>query len=122
MRPQKATIVGLIFIILALYSIVMAVVMTILASSLLGPLGGGVSVILWICIAPFILLYILAGYGILQGKHWGWVLGVVFGLLGILGGISSLAQGNYYSAISLLLSIIVVYLLFQDEVKEWCGE
>jgi hypothetical protein len=88
----------------------------------LGGVFAGVGIVFGVIIILIALLYLAIAYGVCKGRGWSWMLGmvvsiiaIVFGVLGLTGGIS------VGSIISLALPIVVVYFLWQPEVKRWLG-
>jgi hypothetical protein len=63
-----------------------------------------------------------AGYGLWNGKSWGWVLGIVWGALWGLGGLSSLAQRSFGGVVALALGGLIVWYMLQPGVKRWFGQ
>ncbi len=84
----------------------------------IGTALGGMSGL--ICTAPFLLLgvfFLLVALGLLAMKTWAWTVGLVFAILGLLGGIAGTAGGNWVSIVNLILNLIIIVYLFK--VKEY---
>jgi hypothetical protein len=64
-----------------------------------------------------IVLFILA-YGFLNGKSWGWALGLIFGVWDIIIGLILLAPG----IIRIIYGSIVIYYLMRPHVKAYFGK
>jgi hypothetical protein len=60
------------------------------------------------------------GYGLWNGKTWGWVLGIIWAALWALGGLSRLATRDF-SVVPLALGGLILWYLFQPAVKGWFG-
>jgi hypothetical protein len=135
-RPTGATVITIIETILGVL-ISLAALAAMFVGSLAGGLGGlsnvengaavggilaGVGFVFGIILVLIAILYFAIAYGVWKGRGWAWMLGmivsiiaIVFGVLGLTGGIS------VGSIISLALPIIVVYYLWQPDVKRWLG-
>jgi hypothetical protein len=88
----------------------------------LGGVFAGIGIVFGVIIILIGLLYLAIAYGVWKGRGWSWMLGmvvsiiaIVFAVLGLTGGIS------VGSIISLALPIVVVYYLWQPDVKRWLG-
>jgi hypothetical protein len=81
----------------------------------LAGLGIFLAVFVWI----FAALFILTGYGIWKGRGWGRIGGIIWGVLGVLGGISSLSgqDGLAYGVVSIAIWAGVIYALWM--AKAW---
>lgn len=135
-RPMGATVIAVIEAILGVLALLGALVLIGiggLAGGLVGSSGAdgagaaggllaGIGLIGGIIFLLIGLLYIAIAYGVWKARGWAWMLGVVvtivglvFGVLGLTGGISA------SSIISLALPIVVLYYFMQPDVKRWLG-
>jgi hypothetical protein len=88
----------------------------------LGAVFAGVGIVFGVIIILIGLLYLAIAYGVWKGRGWSWMLGMVVSIIAIVFGVLGLSGGvSLGSIISLALPIIVVYFLWQPEVKRWLG-
>ena len=88
----------------------------------LGAVFAGVGIVFGVIIILIGLLYLAIAYGAWKGRSWAWMLGMIVSIIAIVFGVLGLSGGvNVGSIISLALPIIVVYFLWQPEVKRWLG-
>ena len=71
-----------------------------------GAVGGGT-------IAVFGLIYIIIALGFFKGWKLWWYLGVIFAILGIIGGLLMFPVG----LVAVIIDIIILWYLFRDNVK-----
>ena len=71
-----------------------------------GAVGGGT-------IAVIGLIYIIIALGFLKGWKLWWYLGVIFAILGIIGGLLMFPVG----LVAVIIDIIILWYLFRDNVK-----
>ena len=75
-----------------------------------------------IILALIAILYFAIAYGVWKGRGWSWMLGMVVSIIAIVFGVLGLSGGvSLGSLISLALPVVVVYFLWQPEVKRWLG-
>jgi uncharacterized membrane protein (DUF2068 family) len=87
-----------------------------------GGILAGVGIVFGIIVLLIGLLYLAIAYGVWKGRGWAWMLGLIVSIIAIIFGVLGLAGGiSVSSIISLALPIIVVYFLWQPEVKRWLG-
>jgi hypothetical protein len=135
-RPTGATVIAIIEAILGVLGALAALALVGLGS-IAGGLGGlsdveggaavggilaGLGFFFGIILALIAILYFAIAYGVWNGRGWAWMLGVivsiiaiVFGVLGLSGGVSA------FNLIQLALPIVVLYYLWQPDVKRWLG-
>lgn len=77
------------------------------------------AILLAIIVIAFGILGIFVGRGLWMGKNWARILAIIFGSIGIIVSLISIATGNLMDIITLLIEgAIVGYLLFSKKVKE----
>ena len=135
-RPMGATIVaiiegilGVLFLLAALAAIgLMGIAGGLVGSS--GVEGGaaaagvlaGVGFIIGIIVLALGLLYLAIAYGVWKGRGWSWMLGVVVSIVALVLGVLGLTGGiSVQSLIGVVLPIVVIYYLWQPDVKRWLG-
>lgn len=67
------------------------------------------------------LLQLFVAWGLWTGKGWAWLLGLIFGILGIIMALASMVTGNFSSLVSLAINAIIVYYLYTPPVKAFFG-
>lgn len=65
----------------------------------------------------FAIVYLILCFGFLKGWSIMWYLGVIFSVIGIIGGISSIVMGQFYMAVLLIIDVIILLYLFKSNVK-----
>lgn len=137
-RPMGATVIAIIESILAVLLFLAALALIGLsgiAGGLIGsvdePGAGGVGAMIagFGIVAGIIalligLLYLAIAYGVWKGRGWAWMLGMIVSIIAIVFGVLGLTGQNginVSSIISLALPIVVVYFLWQPDVKRWLG-
>jgi hypothetical protein len=88
----------------------------------LGGVFAGVGIVFGVIIILIGVLYLAIAYGVWKGRSWSWMLGMIVSIIAIVFGVLGLSGGvSLTSIISLALPIVVVYFLWQPEVKRWLG-
>lgn len=87
-----------------------------------GGLLAGFGFIAGIILGVLGVLYLAIAYGVWKARGWSWMLGMVVSIIAIVFGVLGLAGDiNLFSIISLALPIVVVYFLWQPDVKRYLG-
>jgi hypothetical protein len=135
-RPTGATVVSVIEAVLAVFLLLgalAAIGLGTIAGGLAGSSGSadaagvgaviaGFGFIAGIILLLIGLLYVAIAYGVWKGRGWSWMLGMVVSIIAIVFAVLGLAGGvNVGSIINLALPVVVVYFLWQPEVKRWLG-
>ena len=80
--------------------------------------GAAVAIVGGIIFLALAVLGFFVGRGLWKGQNWARILVIVFSVLGIIGGILSIVQGNWNSIVTLVIyAIIGGYLWFNNGVK-----
>ena len=133
-RPMGATVISVIDGIIAVLAL-LAGVLFMVGMSVVGGIAGsqsdtagvggifaGVGIVFGVIIILIGLLYLAIAYGVWKGRSWAWMLGMVVSIIAIVFGVLGLSGGiSVGSIISLALPIVVVYFLWQPDVKRWLG-
>jgi len=115
-RPLGVTIIGILWILAGLLMAVGAGVGgAALAIMGLGGLGAMVGVIFVIIGLVFIAL----GIGCFKGWPWVWPVGVIFTIVALIINLLSIVSMPAGAIIGILFDIIVLWYLFQPQVKAW---
>jgi len=117
-RPLGVTIIGILWILLGLLTlsagILISTVGTLIAG-LFGLVAGVVIVILG-------LIDIVFGIGCFMGWPWVWILCIILAVVHLLFGIAGLFTSGFSSLIGIIITGIILYYLFQPNVKAWFGQ
>ncbi len=135
-RPMGATVVTVISAIEGVL-LILAALVVVLGASMLGGLAGsqagvdgaavggmfaGLGLVFGIIVGAIAALYIAIAYGVWKGRSWAWMLGVVVSIIALVFAVLGLSGGiSLSSLISLALPAIVLYFLFQPDVKRYLG-
>lgn len=112
-RPFGVTIVAVLLAIGGVGSLLSGI--TVLALiPLLGILIAGVFFVIG-------LAYFVVAYGLWIGANWAWIITLVLCSIAILVGIGSIVIGHVGSLFLIVLNGIVIYYLYQPNVKEYFG-
>jgi hypothetical protein len=117
--------------------LILAALVVVLGASMLGGLAGsqagvdgaavggmfaGLGLVFGIIVGAIAALYIAIAYGVWKGRSWAWMLGVVVSIIALVFAVLGLSGGiSLSSLISLALPAIVLYFLFQPDVKRYLG-
>lgn len=84
-----------------------------------GGMFAGLGIFLAVFVGIFAVLFLLTGYGVWKGRGWGRIGGIIWGVLGVLGGVSSLTGqgGLVYGIVSIAIWAGVIYALWM--AKAW---
>jgi hypothetical protein len=66
------------------------------------------------------LISIFLGYGFWTGRGWAWIVGVILGILGVIGGVF-VSLGSYVGIVTLGVDLIILWYLFRPRVKAFFG-
>lgn len=115
-RPLGVTIIGILWILAGLGWVVMAGFGgAALAVIGLGALGAAVGVILVI----IGLLFIFLGIGCFKGWSWVWPIGVILTIIVLIINLLSIIASPAAAIIGIIIDIIILWYLFQPQVKAW---
>jgi hypothetical protein len=115
-RPLGVTIIGILWILAGLLMAVGAGVGgAALAVIGLGALGAMVGVIFVIIGLVFIAL----GIGCFKGWPWVWPVGVIFTIVALIINLLSIVSMPAGAIIGIIFDLIVLWYLFQPQVKAW---
>lgn len=122
-RPLGVTIIGILFILGGIFALIGGALgglaLSVLGGGILGILFGGILAIVGI-------VYIILGIGCFKGWGWVWTLAVIFAIVGIILQIVSLAMTGMAaltaSIVGILIDVVILWYLFQENVKRWFGK
>ncbi|MHA1606382.1 MAG: DUF7144 family membrane protein [Candidatus Freyarchaeota archaeon] len=120
-RPAGVTLLGVLYIIMAIIYILSGLVGFLLTSPFGGLFGPTLIFSGAMAIVPIVIgiIDLVIGWGLLALKGWARILAIVFAILGLLGGLASLIVfpiGTIIGIIEIILSIIILWYLFKPEI------
>ncbi len=68
------------------------------------------------------LIWLAAGFGLLNGKGWAWTLEMLVNVLLLIGAIAFAALGNYSSIAGIVLPGLMIWYLTRTRVKAFFGK
>ncbi|MCE5297360.1 MAG: hypothetical protein LLF84_00200 [Methanoregulaceae archaeon] len=115
-RPLGVTIIGILWILAGLLTALGAglggAALAVIGLGALGAMVGVVFVIIG-------LVFIALGIGCFKGWPWVWPVGVIFTIIGIVINLLSILSNTGAAIIGILIDIIILWYLFQPQVKAW---
>jgi uncharacterized membrane protein (DUF2068 family) len=66
--------------------------------------------------------YLFVSWGLLKGRGWAWTVTLILSFIGIVFSIISLAGGNFFSIINLIINVAIVYYLYKPQSKAFFGK
>lgn len=123
-RPLGVTLSAIWFYFLGVLLIIVAagaLALTGFLESYFGTTGfiAGLGIFVAVIFAIFAVLFILTGWGVWKGRQWGRIGGIIWGVLGVLGGLSTLTSkdGLVSGVIMIAIWAGVIYALWM--AKAW---
>jgi len=129
-RPTGVVVLGTLYIIVGLVSLLFAIVFGVLLSGLLGEtftggmeiLRGLVSGIAAMVAGIFAIVaaieFIIAA-ALFSGKNWGRALVIVFVIIDLIVESASIAAGNFFAFVLIILDLVVLYYMWRPNVIEY---
>jgi hypothetical protein len=124
-RPLGVTLSSIWFYFVGVLLLLGAVLLLAGTQMLEGVFGGGVfaslGIVLAFIVGLFAVLFLLVGWGVWKGRSWGRIGGIILGVLGVLGGLSTLSgqDGLVGGVIMIAIWAGVIYALWM--AKSWFG-
>src|SRR5881628_3421219 len=122
-RPIGVTIIAILAILVGVVGLVGGIAIATF-SSLFAGIGfgvGGLLATIGFIIAGVVicfgLIWLLAGWGFLNGKGWARTLGMIFSILSLLGTMVLAASGSIGAILGAVILILMLYYLFTPPVK-----
>ena len=122
-RPIGVTIIAILAILVGVVGLVGGIAIATF-SSLFAGIGfgvGGLLATIGFIIAGVViffgLIWLLTGWGFLNGKGWARTLGMIFSILSLLGTIVVAASGSIGGIVGVVILILMLYYLFTPPVK-----
>jgi hypothetical protein len=115
-RPLSVTIIAIGTIILGILTIIFgglpSLGLAIAIPEVSGYLIGLGAVLLAIGIA-----YLVVSYGLMKGSGWAWSVTIILSYINIVFSIIAIVSGNFFSAVQLIISILIVFFLLRSGSK-----
>jgi ribosomal protein L40E len=129
-RPVGITLIGILDILsgigILLLGVAVAAFSALLSTStLFGSASGailGLGAIIGGVIAIFGLIYLVVGFGFLNGKGWAWSLAMFFNFLAIIVSIALTALGSYTSIVGVVFYGFLIWYFTRSRVKAFFGK
>src|SRR5437899_8258709 len=121
-RPIGVTIIAILAILVGVVGLIGGVAIATF-SSLFAGIGFGVGGLLATLgfiagvVIFFGFIWLLTGWGFLNGKGWARTLGMIFSILSLLGTIVVAASGSIGGIVGVVILILMLYYLFTPPVK-----
>ncbi len=117
-RPLGVTILGVLWILTGLIWIAVAV----FGGAILAAVGlGAVGAFLGLILGIIGIIDILLGFGCFKGWGWVWIIGIILMVINILTGIVILFADWITGLGTIILAGIILWYLFQPQVKAYFG-
>jgi hypothetical protein len=117
-RPLGVTIIGILWILYGLVLIFGGIIGgAVLSVAGLGALGALIGIVLLIVG----IIYLVLGIGSFKAWPWVWIVGVVFTIISVLINLVTLVSGGISAIIGIIIDAIILWYLFQPQVKAYFG-
>jgi hypothetical protein len=116
-RPLGVTILGILWIIAGLAALIGGLGAAVFVGIFAGALGAAIGV-LAIIIG---LIELALGVGCFMAWPWVWPVGVIVTIIGLIIGIVNLFSVGAGALIGIVISAIILWYLFQPQVKKYFG-
>src|SRR5215510_2673107 len=77
---------------------------------------GGISITIGGVLLAIAIAYLVVSYGLLKGLGWSWTVTLILSIISIVLNAVSIAVGNFYSIINIIISGIILYYLYRPYV------
>lgn len=127
-RPFVVTLIGILYGLIAVAWLAVGIVALIVGDSIIDDMVSddpdldflsGTSLVLGIVSIIVGAVYALICAGFLRGWSIMWYLGVLFSVLGVIGGVLSLLVAQFYMVIEIAVCLVVLVYLFKPNVREF---
>ncbi|HPT74538.1 MAG TPA: DUF2127 domain-containing protein [Methanomassiliicoccaceae archaeon] len=115
-RPAGVGVLTTLYVLQALLSILSGVLALGLLS-LLGPIGMAVGVAIGIVLIAIGVVHLIIAWGLWRGRRWARLLAIALTILGLIPDIVGSFTLNPISLVGLLIGILILWYLFQPQVK-----
>jgi hypothetical protein len=85
-------------------------------------LFGGLSIAFGAALVVIAIVSFIVAYGLLKGRGWAWTVTIILSIISIVWNAITLAGGNFFAIISIIVSGIIIYYLYRPHVKAFFGK
>jgi hypothetical protein len=85
-------------------------------------LFGGVSIAIGAVLIAIAIVSFVVAYGLLKGRRWAWTVTIILSIISIVWNAITLAGGNFFGIVSIVVSGIIIYYLYRPHVKAFFGK
>jgi hypothetical protein len=85
-------------------------------------LFGGFSIAIGIVLIAIAIVSFVVAYGLLKGRRWAWTVTIILSIISIVWNAITLAGGNFFGIISIIISAVIIYYLYRPHVKAYFGK
>ncbi len=120
-RPLGVTILGILWILAGVLSLLGGLGIVAIGTVLAGPIGGVIGLVFGFVFIIIGIISIILGIGCFKGWGWVWMLGVIVTIIGLVLGIYTLFTSGWSALITIIIDAIILWYLFQPNVKAYFG-
>jgi len=121
-RPLGVTIIGILWIIGGLIMLLAGLGAAAFGAVIGGPIGGVIGLVLGFFLVIVGIIEIILGIGCFKGWGWVWTVGVIITIISLVMGIIDLFTSGMGALIGIIISAIILWYLFQANVKRYFGK
>ncbi len=129
-RPTGVVVLGVLYIIAGLVSLLFAIVFGVLLSGLLGEtftggmeilrgLVSGIAAMVAGILAIVAAIEFIIAAALFSGKNWGRALVIVFVIIDLIVESASIVTGNFFAFVLIILDLVVLYYMWRPNVIEY---
>lgn len=121
-RPLGVTIIGILWIIGGLIMLLGGLGAAAFGAVIGGPIGGVIGLVLGFTLIIVGIIEIILGIGCFKAWGWVWTVGVIITIISLVMGIIDLFTSGMGALIGIIISGIILWYLFQANVKRYFGK
>jgi len=115
-------LIGILWIIGGLILLFGGLGVAVLGAVIGGPLGGMIGLALGFVLFIVGIIEVILGIGCFMAWGWVWTVGVIITIISLVAGIVELFTGDMGALIGIVISAIILWYLFQANVKSYFGK
>jgi hypothetical protein len=92
------------------------------ASMFAQSLFGGISLAIGAVLVAIAIVSFVVAYGLLKGRGWAWTVTIILSIISIVWNAITVAGGNFFGIVSIIVSGIIIYYLYRPHVKAFFGK
>jgi hypothetical protein len=121
-RPLGVTIIGILWIISGILALLGGIGISVLGGAIAGPLGAAFGLVIGFGLVIMGLIEIILGIGCFRAWGWVWTIGVIVTIISLVVGIIDLIQSGASALVGIIISAIILWYLFRENVKKYFGK